>query len=900
MSNPLYVSTVKSNMGHLEAAAGAVGMMAAILALNHGEAPANALLKTLNEKVVASIGEVPIAFPTENVPLSRNSDKPLVVGVSSFGYSGTIAHIVLEEAPEVQRRANMEICTDVKRIQEEPMKRYESGRQAHRLLQQMTREEFSSSTIFTAHIHAGVLDEWVADHILHGEIVVPGAALLEMCCAAAMVVFGKAMDTTDAVVSVDGFRILVPLVANDVRSQSSAKASRIWCVIGDDGTASVYSDVSGERTLHADGEVRVMRRGEAEQSGSGCPNWDLLSQSAADADKRCTSSVDVDALYARYASSGLPYGPSFRLMRSGRMDSECKSTICSLSQGSDVMRTTTLLSPPLIDAVVQSVGSLSTAGADGSDSSLEDNRPMTLVPFSFDRVWLRPGVTDSVWSPGECIGHVEVRSKTDDMMVSDCTLLGPSGEAVLRIEGLHLCATRSDGVAVEARRDTHSRSSALVAASLFTEEQVGEVVRHIVSSLLGEDDINVSAALIDQGLDSMGATELSSMLSSELGIRVLPTMLFSYPTVVDIIGHMCEELGITNATIEAVPARSTGGDESDLAIVGVACRYPGDVSSLSQLWSLMEGQTNTCREAPLSRWDTDALLAGLEGPPDASLESMRYGSFLSDEVVESFRSNMFGISDSEAKHMDATQRLLLDVSYEALADAGQSSLTDLKGSNTGVFIGASASSTNQQNICTLDAGSKCLSAYDATSANIAVAAGRISFVLGLEGPAITVDTACSSSLVAMHSARLSLSRGECDTAIVGGVNQLSASTSINAAKAGMLSTDGKCHSFDISANGYARGEGCGAFVVKRLSDAIRDGDGIYAVVRGSSVMQDGRSASLTAPSGRMQEKLIRTALRDAGVEPANVQYVQAHGTGTPLGDPIETGAIPLCMERAAK
>ena len=491
------------------------------------------------------------------------------------------------------------------------------------------------------------------------------------------------------------------------------------------------------------------------------------------------------------------------------------------------------------------------------------------------------------------------------ILVSPVAVFGPDASESAALDIKHqfaqvMSSVQARSVNTRTRNDKRVKSSAHTTTSSFTEEQVGEVVRRVIVSLLGDGEVDASAALMDQGLDSMGATELSSMLSSELGIRVLPTMLFSYPTVVDIIGHMCEELGITNATIEAVPARSTGGDESDLAIVGVACRYPGDVSSLSQLWSLMEGQTNTCREAPLSRWDTDALLAGLEGPPDASLESMRYGSFLSDEVVESFRSNMFGISDSEAKHMDATQRLLLDVSYEALADAGQSSLTDLKGSNTGVFIGASASSTNQQNICTLDAGSKCLSAYDATSANIAVAAGRISFVLGLEGPAITVDTACSSSLVAMHSARLSLSRGECDTAIVGGVNQLSASTSINAAKAGMLSTDGKCHSFDISANGYARGEGCGAFVVKRLSDAIRDGDGIYAVVRGSSVMQDGRSASLTAPSGRMQEKLIRTALRDAGVEPANVQYVQAHGTGTPLGDPIETGAIPLCMERAAK
>jgi acyl transferase domain-containing protein len=189
------------------------------------------------------------------------------------------------------------------------------------------------------------------------------------------------------------------------------------------------------------------------------------------------------------------------------------------------------------------------------------------------------------------------------------------------------------------------------------------------------------------------------------------------------------------------------------------------------------------------------------------------------------------------------------------------------------------------------------SVYDATGKALSVAAGRISYTLGLQGPATTTDTACSSSLVALHSARRSLQSGDCNVAVVAGINILAPGASVAFAVAGMTSSDGKCHTFDEAANGYCRGEGCGAVVLKRMEDAVRDGDRIYAVVKGSAVMQDGKSASLTAPNGLAQEQLLRSALNDAGLSADRVSYIESHGTGTKLGDPIEIGALAAVYGR---
>ena len=258
------------------------------------------------------------------------------------------------------------------------------------------------------------------------------------------------------------------------------------------------------------------------------------------------------------------------------------------------------------------------------------------------------------------------------------------------------------------------------------------------------------------------------------------------------------------------------------------------------------------------------------------------GAFI--DGIDRFDASFFRIAPVEARLLDPQQRLLLETSWEALEEAGIDP-AGLRGSRTGVFAGI-GSGDYRELLLSAGAGGERPTFYMATGNSYSTAIGRIAFTLGLEGPAIAVDTACSSSLVALHQAVVSLQRGESDLALAGGVNAiLSPAATEIFAKAGMLAPDGRCKTFDASADGYVRGEGCGMVVLKRLSDAEADGDRIWAVVRGSAVNQDGASAGLTVPSGPAQERVIGEALSRAGLEPSEVDYLEAHGTGTELGRP---------------
>ncbi|WP_439551421.1 SDR family NAD(P)-dependent oxidoreductase [Falsiroseomonas sp.] len=320
---------------------------------------------------------------------------------------------------------------------------------------------------------------------------------------------------------------------------------------------------------------------------------------------------------------------------------------------------------------------------------------------------------------------------------------------------------------------------------------------------------------------------------------------------------------------ERLAGAERGGDatRAPIAITGMACRFPGapDVAAYARL--LMEGR-DAIGPRPPGRWEGDA------DPP---------GGFLAD--VDGFDPRFFGLSHREAAAIDPQQRLLLEVAWEALADAALAP-ESLGGSRTGIFIGLATHDWLRR---VPEAG---LDRFFGSGSSPAVAAGRIAYLLDLRGPAMTIDTACSSSLVAIHQAMRALRAGDCDAAIVGGTAlMLMPSLTRSFQEAGMLSPDGRCKSFAAGADGYGRGEGCGVVVLKRLDDAQRAADPIVAVLRGSAINQDGRSAGLTAPNGPAQTALIRDALRDAGLTPDDIDYVEAHGTGTPLGDPIEWHAL---------
>ncbi|NER50059.1 MAG: type I polyketide synthase, partial [Symploca sp. SIO1A3] len=319
-----------------------------------------------------------------------------------------------------------------------------------------------------------------------------------------------------------------------------------------------------------------------------------------------------------------------------------------------------------------------------------------------------------------------------------------------------------------------------------------------------------------------------------------------------------------------------------IAIIGMSCRFPGGVDTPEAFWQLLNDGVDAITEVPLERWNINNYY---DPDPDTSGKiATRDGGFISQ--IDGFDAPFFGIAPREAQSLDPQQRLLLEVSWEAIERANIVP-DQLFNSLSGVFIGIAGS--DYLNKLTT---SEIPQAYWGTGNVPSAATGRLSYTLGLTGPNMAVETACSSSLVSVHLACQSLRQRECNLALAGGVNLLlSPKFSIVFSQAKMLSPDGRCKTFDASANGYVRGEGCGIIVLKRLSDALAQGDNVLAVIRGTAVNQDGPSGGLTVPNGPSQVAVIRKALANGGVDPTSVSYIEAHGTGTSLGDPIEVGAI---------
>ncbi|MEP5769738.1 SDR family NAD(P)-dependent oxidoreductase [Nisaea sp.] len=435
--------------------------------------------------------------------------------------------------------------------------------------------------------------------------------------------------------------------------------------------------------------------------------------------------------------------------------------------------------------------------------------------------------------------------------------------------------------------------------ALGPEKRQDRLTAYILSQIgdvapAGAEAPDADRGFFDQGLDSMNAIELRNRLQSALGGVLPATLAFDYPTPKRLAQYLLERDGLDSAErIIAATTENTHADAGDgIAILSLGCRIPGGVNDPEAFWTLLKNGVDAITEIPGNRWDVDRYYSA--DPEAPGTIQTRYGGFIDN--IDLFDPGFFGISPREATHLDPQQRLLLEVCWEVLERAGIPP-SSLEGSQTGVFVGISTNDYLHRLNRTPDR----IDAYLGTGNALSVAANRLSFLLGLEGPSLAIDTACSSSLVALHQACMSLRSGESDLAIGGGVNLLLDPTvSINHSRARMLAPDGRCKAFSAEADGFVRSEGCGLVLLKRLSDAVRDGDRIMAVIRGMAVNQDGRTSGLTVPNGPAQERVIRRALNQAGLVPEQIDYVEAHGTGTALGDPIEAGALDAVFGRKGR
>ena len=705
---------------------------------------------------------------------------------------------------------------------------------------------------------------YLADHRVEGRPILPGAAYLEIARAAATLALEANIGELRNLV---WLRPLMPATDGlDLRIVLEKRNGLIE-----------FKVVSGsEEGEHARGELVA-----------GTPANDIRTLDTAAIRRRCDQNLDEEGCYRRFASGNLDYGPAFRCVRKIFYNENESLAQVTLPQPLTNDLAAYGLHPSLLDGAFQSL------------IGLLGERKGTWVPFSLDLVKLRGPLPAELWVQARFSGSEASRAS---MPTFDLNLADGEGQVCVEITGFSLRAVEPEAVGQQVL-PAKAPSASTVASGTFSRLVEDLVV--LVSDLLGlpSDAIEPSAEMSDFGFDSITFTELANRINDAFGFDLTPAVLFDHGTLAALAQYLGGRFGdvlaahygrreaVTSAetivgkqspvgtpTIYEQPKMPIA--EEPIAVIGMSAVLPGS-PDYRAFWENLAAGADLISEVPIDRWDWRTHYG--DPKQEGNRTNIRWGGFMSR--VDTFDAAFFGISDLEAALMDPQQRIFLETAWKAVEDAGYRP-SQLSGTRTGLFVGVATSDYLEL------LRDQPIEAHTATGWAHTILPNRLSYLWNLRGPSEPIDTACSSSLVALHRAISSIRAGECDQAIAGGVNVLASPLLfISFNKAGMLCEDGRCKTFDKQANGYVRGEGAGALLLKPLARALADGDPIHGLVRGSAVNHGGHANSLTAPNAPAQADVIERALLQADVDPATIGYIEAHGTGTALGDPIEINGL---------